>query len=85
MICVGHRRITRHVDVTELLTNDINTVSPFHRYLESIGYVPLTTLSHRLIYTPLAAHQAVHYVPRYFLNIRADIQRTLDLLIATKN
>ena len=28
-----------HVDVTELLTNTDNTVSPFYRYLASIGYL----------------------------------------------
>lgn len=77
-----------HVAVTELLTNTDNTVSPFHRYLESIGYVvsydnglELQTVNNVV---PLS-NGDINLMEDLEVSVRTDIQRTLDLLIATKN
>lgn len=77
-----------HVDVAELLTNTVNTASPFHRYLESIGY----TVSYDNGLELQTGNSAVQLsngdiklLEDLEVSVRTDIQRTLDLLIAIKN
>lgn len=77
-----------HVDMTELLTNDVDTVSPFRRYLKSIGYIvsgdnglKLQTVNGVV---PLS-NGDVKLLEDLEVSVRTDIQRTLNLLIATKN
>lgn len=77
-----------HVDVTELLTNTDNTVSPFYRYLASIGYtvscgngLELQTANGIV---PLS-NGDTKLLEDLEVSVRTDIQRILDLLIATKN
>ena len=80
--------VALHVDVTELLTNDINTVSPFYRYLEAIGYVVSYDNGLELQTENSVVRLSngdIKLLEDLEVSVRADIQRTLDLLIATKN
>lgn len=77
-----------HVDVTELLMNTVNIVSPFHRYLESIGYtvsydndLGLQTVNNAV----QLSNEDINLLEDLEVSVRTDIQRTLNLLIATKN
>lgn len=77
-----------HVDVAELLVDTASVASPFHRYLESIGYV--VSYDNGLeLQTGNSAVQLsngdIKLLEDLEVSVRTDIQRTLDLLIATKN
>lgn len=80
--------VALHVDMVKLLRNTANTASPFHRYLESIGYtvsydngLELQTVNNVV---PLS-NGDIKLLEGLEVSVRTDIQRTLDLLIATKN
>lgn len=77
-----------HVDVAELLVDTASVASPFHRYLESIGYVvsydnglELQTGNNVV----QLSNGDINLLEDLEVSVRTDIQRTLDLLIATKN
>lgn len=77
-----------HVDMAELLTNDVNTVSPFHHYLESIGYIVSGDNSLELQTgnnVVQLSNGDIKLLEDLEVSVRTDIQRTLDLLIAAKN
>lgn len=77
-----------HIDMAELLTNAGNAASPFHRYLESIGYI-VSCDNGLELQTANGIVQLsngdIKLLEDLEISVRTDIQRTLELLIAAKN